>query len=334
LTYARSNASEVRSNIAERYERFADEAVGRSPLYFEIAHAVAGTPPVLDLLAAMPPAKWQPNLLLGAVRYLYGTPSSPQEFVSLVESHAEQIAEVIAAHSTQTNEPARCATLLPVLAQLAQPLALLEVGAAAGLCLLPDYYEYDYGGHVLAPSASVGVDPPRFSCRAGPGTPLPRRNVDVAWRAGLDLRPVDLSEEAEVRWLEALIWPGEEYRLPRLRAACEIARANPPRVAKGDLRTDLRALASEAPKDGTLVVFHTAVLAYVPDSAGREAFARSVSETGAVWIANEGPQNIPGAPDLAGEHPDKAAFLLCVDGNPTAWTDGHGTWIDWRACPR
>jgi hypothetical protein len=41
--------------------------------------------------------------------------------------------------STQTNEPARCATLLPVLAQLPQPLALNEVGASAGLCLLPDF---------------------------------------------------------------------------------------------------------------------------------------------------------------------------------------------------
>ncbi len=36
---------------------------------------------------------------------------------------------------TQTNEPGRCAVLLPLLAALPQPLALLEVGASAGLCL-------------------------------------------------------------------------------------------------------------------------------------------------------------------------------------------------------
>jgi hypothetical protein len=34
-------------------------------------------------------------------------------------------------------------------------------------------------------------------------TPLPDRNVEVAWRAGLDLRPVALSDVAEVRWLQA-----------------------------------------------------------------------------------------------------------------------------------
>jgi hypothetical protein len=50
-----------------------------------------------------------------------------------------------------------------------------------------------------------------------------------------------------------------------------------------------------------------------------------------VWIANEGPGNIPGAPDLSGAHPDPAAFLLCVDAKPVAWTGGHGTWIDWLA---
>jgi hypothetical protein len=47
------------------------------------------------------------------------------------------------AQSTQTNEPGRCAALLPMLARLPEPLALPEVGASAGLCLLPDFYTYD-----------------------------------------------------------------------------------------------------------------------------------------------------------------------------------------------
>ncbi|HEY1886928.1 MAG TPA: DUF2332 family protein [Roseiarcus sp.] len=33
---------------------------------------------------------------------------------------------------------------MPVLAGLPEPLALLEVGASAGLCLLPDFYAYDW----------------------------------------------------------------------------------------------------------------------------------------------------------------------------------------------
>ena len=324
-------ATDTRSRIAERWRRFAVEADGRSPAYVEICHAVATSPFVLEFLAAMPEAKWQPNVLLAAVRYLYGTPASASEFIALVNLRADEIAAVMAVRSTQTNEPARCATLLPVLAGLPQPLALLEVGASAGLCLLPDYYAYAYGGDVLAPTASCGVNPPFFSCRLGRGTPLPERGVEVAWRAGLDLHPVDLRDEAEVRWLEALVWPGEEYRIPRLRAACEVARSVSPRVVTGDLRTDLPALAAQVPAAATLVVFHTAVLGYVRGAADRQAFAQSVRDVGAVWIANEPPSVIPGVPDLTDEQPDPAAFLLCVDREPTAWTDGHGAWVEWRS---
>jgi hypothetical protein len=123
------------------------------------------------------------------------------------------------------------------------------------------------------------------------------------------------NDESEIRWLEALVWPGEEYRIPRLRAACEIARADPPRVIAGDLRRDLGELARQAPADATLVVFHTAALAYVRDAGERAAFARSARQLGAVWIANEAPENIPGvAQEIPRERPPGDDFLLCVDG--------------------
>ena len=79
------------------------------------------------------------------------------------------------ARRTQTNEPARCATLLPALAQLPPPLALIEVGASAGLTLLVDRYSYDYAGHRIA-----GRDPQapvlrcarrRGRCRSPRGLP-------------------------------------------------------------------------------------------------------------------------------------------------------------------
>ena len=324
--------SDVLERIAERYEDFARfEARGRSPVYARLARAIAADRILLRFLADLPEAKRQPNLLLAAVRYLYGTPQDPGTFLELVRANAEEVAAAMTARSTQTNEPARCATLLPVLAGLPQPVALLEVGAAAGLCLLPDRYAYDYGHRTVSPTVPGHSSPPVFRCRADMGTPVPTRNVEVAWRAGLDLHPVDLTDDAEVKWLEALVWPGEEYRIPLLRAACEIARADRPQVNAGDLRVDLPALAAQAPPGATLAVFHTAVLAYVRDHEDRAAFARSVAELDAVWIANEGPQNIPGVPhDIQQERPPGDDFLLCVNGQPTAWTDGHGTWIDWR----
>ncbi len=332
MHHRRNETDEVRARIARRYERFAAYgAAGRSPLYERITRALARDRFVLDHLAELPAAKRQPNLLLGAVRFLYGTPSEPRDFSRLVRANWDDISALMAVRSTQTNEPARCATLLPVLAQLRQPLALLEVGASAGLCLLPDRYAYDYGTALIDPSPPAPNQPPVFACRVSGGAPVPKHNVEVAWRAGLDRRPVSLDDDDDVRWLEALVWPGEEYRMPLLRAAVEIARAERPRVVEGDLRTDLPALAAQVPAHATLVVYHTAVLAYVPDPDERAAFARTVADIGAIWIANEGAERIPGiGDDVLGGPVRQDAFLMCVDGEPVAWTDSHGTWLEWH----
>ncbi|HVY14663.1 MAG TPA: DUF2332 domain-containing protein, partial [Rhodopila sp.] len=259
--------------IAAAYRRFArEEAHGRSPLYETLAGAVAGEQAVLARLAALPPPKRQPNLLLAAVRHVAGIVRDWPDFRSVLLDRWDEVRAVMLARSTQTNEPGRCATLLPVLARLPQPLALIEVGASAGLCLLPDRYGYAYGAHRVPPPAR---DAPIFPCRTGPGTPLPDAVPRIAWRAGLDLNPLDVRDAGHMAWLETLVWPEETARAARLKAAIRVAQADPPRVERGDLRTGLSALVAQAPKDATLVVFHTAVLAYLPDAAERQAFAAS-----------------------------------------------------------
>jgi hypothetical protein len=318
-------------DLAGVYARFAaHEARGRSALYEELAGGVAGDREILGVLAALPPPKRQPNLLLAAVRQLCGTPDGWAQFRAWLLERRDEIVAVILSRRTQTNEPARCATLLPLLAMLPQPLALLEVGAAAGLCLLPDRYAYDYDGHHVAPVRPVCAPAPTFACRASASTPLPARGLDVVWRAGLDLEPLDIRDPEQAAWLEALVWPGEGNRLALLRAAIDVAREDPPRLTRGDLRHDLPALAAGAPAGATLVIFHTAVLAYVPDPADRAAFARTLGGLDAVWIANEAPGLLegterPNLPRPAGFD----AFLLARDRQPIAWTDPHGTRIDW-----
>ena len=74
---------------------------------------------------------------------------------SRVLQDTETLRAVMLARSTQTNEHGRCAALLPVLAGLPEPLALLEVGASAGLCLLPDFYAYDMVGLLWLPRCGV-----------------------------------------------------------------------------------------------------------------------------------------------------------------------------------
>ena len=94
------------------------------------------------------------------------------------------------ARRTQTNEVARCATLLPTLARLPGPLALIEVGASAGLLLLVDRYSYDYGAHTIT---SPEVDAPVLRCDARGAVPIPAQLPEVVWRAGLDLNPLDVA---------------------------------------------------------------------------------------------------------------------------------------------
>jgi len=170
---------------------------------------------------------------------------------------------------------------------------------------------------------------PVFTCAINAATPVPTRPPRVVWRAGLDLNPVDLADPAEVAWLEALVWPEQTDRLARLRAAIMIAAEQKPRLVKGDLRTDLAALAREAPKDATLVIFHTAVLAYISPAAEREEFARSIGSLCDYWIANEAPQVFPDIARRASWEGPRGSFLLSVNGAPMAWADPHGAWLDW-----
>jgi hypothetical protein len=319
----------VSEHIAAQYRRFAEvEAHGRSPLYEALALGVARDAFALDFLAALPEHKRQPNLLFAALRDVAGTPRDWPMFRAVLTERTAAVRAIMLARRTQTNEPARCATLLPILARLPQPLALIEVGASAGLCLLPDRYGYDYGGHRLAPPSP---DAPVFPCRTDTATPLPGAQPRVVWRLGLDLEPMGLANPRDAAWLETLVWPEQAERLYRLRAAIGVARRDPPRVVRADLLTDLPACARGAPADATLVVFHSAVLAYVTDLEQRAAFGETVRGLGAVWISNEAPGVFPRIAQRLKRRGRRGAFLLSLDGRPMAWTDPHGAWAEWIA---
>ena len=311
------------AGTAERYREFAREAHGRSAAYEALAGAVAGDGALLGFLGTLPVARRQPNLLFAAARYMLGEPADIGTLRDLVGLDAAGLSRVMLARRTQTNEPARCATLLPALAGLPGPLALIEVGASAGLTLLFDRYSYDFGGRVIR-----GTDPeaPMLRCAVSGPVPVPAGIPDIAWRAGLDLNPLDVMSEDDMRWLSCLLWPGEGDREERLAGAIAAARRDPPAVFRGDLNTDLPALAARAPAGATLVVYHTAVLGYVA-AEDRARFADTVRELGAVWLSNEAPEVMPGVTVPAREG---APFVLIRDGRiPLAYTDPHGTWVHW-----
>ncbi|WP_285708341.1 DUF2332 domain-containing protein [Microtetraspora sp. NBRC 16547] len=311
------------TDTADRYLRFGRfEARGHSPTYERLCAAVADDAALLGLLDELPVAKRQPNLLYGAVRFLGGP--LDDGFLPWVHEHWAEVSAVMRERSTQTNEPGRCATLLPLLTSLPQPLALIEVGASAGLCLYPDRYRYRYdGGQPLGPASGVTL-----ACRTN--GPVPREMPRVVWRAGIDLNPIDVRDVEQVRWLEALVWPEQEDRLSRLRAAVDLARSDPPHLVRGDVNETLDELVRQAPRDATVVVFHSAVLAYLPP-AERERFAATMRRLPVRWISNEAPTVLPDIAARLGRTPpaDRGVFVLALDEKPVAFTGPHGQFLDW-----
>src|SRR5690606_34692915 len=112
-----------------------------SPCFEEWALGVVGDAEVLAWLGTLPPIKRQPNLVFAAARW-HGAPA-PAPYAGLRRVLLEREAEVratVLSRATQTNEVGRLATLAPVLGLVEGPLALVEVGASAGLSLFPDRY--------------------------------------------------------------------------------------------------------------------------------------------------------------------------------------------------
>lgn len=182
----------------------------------------------------------------------------------------------------------------------------------------------------VPPPPPVGEDHGvTLECRLDNDVPLPSRVPEVVWRGGLDLNPLDLTTTDDLAWLEALVWPEHEERRRRLRGAADLLRAQPPLLVAGDLVEDLPALVAQAPADATLVVFHSAVLAYATPEH-RQRFADVVAGLPGHWVANEAPgvlDGLVGRPAV--EAPEPGRFLLTVDGSPVAWTGPHGQSLFW-----
>jgi len=308
---------------APLYRRFADAAAGdpevlalldaapgpqqRSVLLFASVHFLVLADPGCDL------ARFYPSVDPEAAAANAASDPWPA-FRAFSLDRRNEIEALIATRNTQTNEVGRCAALAPALELVrratGQPLSLLEVGASAGLNLCLDRYRIEYGAPTWVPPVAA----PAFVAEGSfgdPGSPvLIRARVVgehevpvaatgsvpfIADRIGLDLAPVDVTDDEAVRWLEACVFADRTDRLGRLRAAVRLARHDPPRVVAGDAVADLAAVARIVDGQGPLVVLHSWALTYVED---RDGFAREVaalaSDRDVWWLAAEPSTAVPG----------------------------------------
>lgn len=251
-----------------------------SPLYRRFSLGIADDEEMLRLAAARREGQPPPNILYAAVQYLLLTgvedplrdyypaltdnPLPPDHaypaFRAFCFDHEAELRDIMAARTVQTNVVRRSAMLLPAYALISQlaggaPLAQVEVGASAGLNLNWPRYRYDYGNATWGDRAS----PVLLSAEARGDLPLPAlpATLSSVWAAGVDLHPIDLSDDDAVLWLHALVWPENVLLHQQLTAAIAIAREQPPRVVQGNASDLLPELLDEAPPDTTLCVYGT-----------------------------------------------------------------------------
>lgn len=323
------------SSLALRFVRFADEECGAyAPTYDRLARLIAHHPELLAIAAATRPGQQHPNTFLAAAHFVLGpriVEVTGPEFVSACLEHAEQLASLCSTRLVQTNEVRRCSFVLPGLVTAARlagrPLALVEVGASAGLLLAFDRWRYDYGWAGAAGEDGSAV---LVECEArGPvAPPIALASIEVAGRVGIDLHPVRPDDPDAAGWLRALVWPDHPDRLARLDAALAALAADPVPLIAGDALDVLPDVVAGVPQDVTPVVFHHATLAHFP----AEAVARFTAlvptlaagrDGDLIWMAGEGGSS-------AGRRVEMTHFRRGPSATHLADVHGHGAWVRWR----
>lgn len=253
-----------------------------APLYARFAEGIRDDPELQTLAALAKRIQPMANILFGSVHYLLlrgaesplrgyypslGIPNGVGDpfphFRAFCMERKDELAPLIAAGVTNTNEIGRSAFLhagfLTLAEKAEEPLHLIELGPSAGLNLLWDRYAflYRHDGETLrvgAPDARFVLDMEVRGARPPSGVP-----PKVGMRIGLEKHPVDLKNDYDRDWLRALVWPDHTARMARLEAGLAALAEEPPEIRSGDALDNLAQTIAEAPRDGTVCVFHTMV---------------------------------------------------------------------------
>jgi hypothetical protein len=340
-------------SVSDSFEWFADWADGVSPLYERLARASATDEELLDIAGEASDGQPPPNLLFGAVHALllegrahrlaafYPTcterPVQPDEddpfepFREFCLDNEDDIREMVASRRVQTNEVGRSAVLFPSFKYVAEQtddtsLAVIEIGASAGLNLLWDQFRYEYDGMGTFGEMESPVTI-QSGVRGNTNPPVWATTPPVENRVGIDINPLDVTDDSDARWLRALVIPDQYERFERLDDAIELANTAPPRLVAGDALDVLPDVLSQIPPDRTVVVFSTLVL-YQLDESDIEALETLLEEQSEKrpihWLSND---------PITDQTPPTYRHVSFENGTESrqlAEFKAHGEWIRWN----
>ena len=351
--------------LRELFIAFDEDEGQRVPMYGRVCRAAADDPEVLELLHDAPKGQRRPILLLAALHDLVlEHPEAPAarwfpsvtgravppgdtwpEVRATLIDHADRIRHVVATRSTQTNEVNRSALWAAAVpwaaADVDAPVAVVELGASAGLNLGFDRYFVDFGSGDTVGPVDAAV---RLECivRSGrrPALPMPQ----IVDRLGVDLEPVDLADPVRHRWLRACLWPEQTERVTRFDAAVAVTLADPPTIAAGDAVDELPDAVERLADDAHVVVMWSWFLTYLSRERRRalDGALDLIGRRRPLTLLSAEASGVHEAfvdPGLPGDDP--AEFRSVV--GASRWRDGrrddrviarchaHLRWLDWMA---
>jgi hypothetical protein len=237
-------------------------AANRADAYAALATEFAADPPL--------PGPHAPLVVLHAVRRaaLQGRATDPwsgdpaavrRDIIRL----RPEIEVALRRGLVQYTDPQRMTDLLPGLLLASsrypgRPLRLVELGACAGVLLVPDRYRIRYPGASWTPTGAVLDLESELAVPRG----LLGLRLDIEDALGVDLDPVDPATGYD--YLRAFTWPGDHAREPRLRAALAAVAADPVPILAGDVNDLLpEVLDEKVGRDVVTVVIESAVSSYL-----------------------------------------------------------------------
>jgi hypothetical protein len=261
-----------------------------------------------------------------------GTPDAEAAapvLIDTIEQHQALLPELMR-RPIQTNEVGRSAALLVGFLTVARdsglPLAVLEIGASAGLNLRWDRYRYtgpagewgDPGSPVHIASAFTGARPPLDV------------TAEVIERRGCDPCPLDPAAEEDRLTLLSYTWPDQQQRFTQLRAALDFAPNMPVALERASAVEWLTHALAEPRSGVATVVFHSVVLPYLGEEGIAElwrvleaAARRARPDAPFAWLSLEAGEDLAAVRLMT--WPGGEARLLAnasFHGPPVKWVAG------------
>lgn len=262
--------------------------------------------------------------------YPPGSPDDDELWQSVArafETHGSRILRFIE-NPPQTNEVARSAALAAGFHTIAgltsSPLALLEIGASAGLNLYWNSFGFDLGGVAIRKTTARPLIAPVWK-----GPPPPATRVRVEERAACDRAPIDIRSPADVLRLRAYVWPDQTDRLARLDQALAVAQTSPVPVDRADAADWAEIQLARRRKSVATVLYHSIVWQYLPQNTQQRlrrliahAGERAHADAPFIWLRMEPETQQAAALRLTAWPYGETLFLADVD--------YHGRWIRWH----